>query len=410
MHRTMGDGYIVESGKRIYADEAPPTRDATQLRHQEMNAIQEEICTVVESEGYSLNADTESLAQMNQMNTAINKKVTDAVTLEAIARANADGIEASSRAAADAVLQNQIDNLDSTDIFNVSSVAGSKVTDALNQLQSDITGIGALVDPLYFIAGCGWSRLSVAPSILNFAPGVCLDYTNTELLTMPQVLGAYRKSMSNTGAYAKGDNVNGVPAAIMGSLTAGSQLYVFLCKLGDSSFDIGYDTDIDATNLQADPVAGVTKYRRIGWVQCEIISGNEVRVYQAIQQGNYHKLTAIKKYSVPVASWGAIISGNNIYIPQGLTVRVQYTVFPPSGGASRSLCSPRDFGLSNWQTSGLWMASSDSTYGIYGSAYIECDHLGSNHGFGCYVEPWSGRSCEFGLFGFVDFRGQDGLK
>lgn len=101
MHRTYGDGHVEVSGKRLYADEDLGTgRDATQVRHEEMNALQEEICNVVEAEGLTLNAPSEAVSSMNQMNTAINNK------------------------------------LKSGRITNQSSVTGANVTDALNNLKS----------------------------------------------------------------------------------------------------------------------------------------------------------------------------------------------------------------------------------------------------------------------------------
>jgi len=74
MHRTLGDGYLLQGGKTYYQDENPPVNDATQARHEEMNSIQEEICQVIENEGISLNADTETFAQMNQLDQALWKK------------------------------------------------------------------------------------------------------------------------------------------------------------------------------------------------------------------------------------------------------------------------------------------------------------------------------------------------
>jgi len=103
MHRTFGDGYVLIGGKRLYADEDLGTgRDATQVRHEEMNALQEEICNVIEAEGLALNSPSESVSSMNQMNTAINNK------------------------------------LKSNRITNQSSVTGANVSGALNSLQSQI--------------------------------------------------------------------------------------------------------------------------------------------------------------------------------------------------------------------------------------------------------------------------------
>jgi hypothetical protein len=113
MHRTIGDGYIVDGGKNFYADEDPPTRSATQLRHQEMNAIQEEIATVIESTGQALNPTTEAYAQMTQLNTAINAKDNDA---KAAVQANLDS-EVAARIAGDSAIQMQVTLLQAPEGF-----------------------------------------------------------------------------------------------------------------------------------------------------------------------------------------------------------------------------------------------------------------------------------------------------
>lgn len=119
MHETFGDSYGTSGSTRIYRDEVPGVTPPTQVRHQEMNSFQEEIANVIRAEGFSLNSHTESLAQMIQLNTAIDKKVSD---------------EAALRTAADAALDSKIDNLDASDIDNDSGVAGSNVDDALDTL------------------------------------------------------------------------------------------------------------------------------------------------------------------------------------------------------------------------------------------------------------------------------------
>ena len=74
MHYTEGDGYYADpiAGHNVYADEDPPTRDATQLRYQEMNAVTEEICNVILASGASLNAGAETIAQMVQLRDSID--------------------------------------------------------------------------------------------------------------------------------------------------------------------------------------------------------------------------------------------------------------------------------------------------------------------------------------------------
>ena len=76
MHRTIGDGYIVDptTGHNIYADEDLGTgRDATQVRHEEINALQEEIANVVEFAGYTLNSSSENIDQMVQLRRGVEK-------------------------------------------------------------------------------------------------------------------------------------------------------------------------------------------------------------------------------------------------------------------------------------------------------------------------------------------------
>ncbi|MFA7135600.1 MAG: hypothetical protein WC125_07035 [Bacteroidales bacterium] len=97
MHETYGDGYIIVNGKRVYADEDPGVRDATQFRFNEANSFQEEIANVIRAEGITLNDHSEDISQMNQLNTAIDNKVSN---------------EASDRASADLILDGRVDDLE----------------------------------------------------------------------------------------------------------------------------------------------------------------------------------------------------------------------------------------------------------------------------------------------------------
>ena len=125
MHETLGDGYITESGKRIYADEDLGIgRDATQFRHQEANSFQEEIANVIRSEGITLNAPDEAISSMNQLNSAITQKINNGVSAEAALRIAGDNTLAAIIAA-----------LTSTSVANSSTVAGAKVTNALDNLK-----------------------------------------------------------------------------------------------------------------------------------------------------------------------------------------------------------------------------------------------------------------------------------
>lgn len=158
MHRTEGDGYISDpvGGQNVYADEDPPTRDATQVRYQEMNAFQEEICNVITAEGISLNDGNETVQQMTQLNTAIDQKISnlaasdiknDSVLTGVTVKdafefissddiTNNSGISGTDVTAALNYLNTEVNNIDSTDVSNISTVSGSKVTNALDTLNS----------------------------------------------------------------------------------------------------------------------------------------------------------------------------------------------------------------------------------------------------------------------------------
>lgn len=55
MHRTEGEDFKIESGKRRFASAVPPAQKATRLPAEFMNAVQEEIALVIENAGMTLN-------------------------------------------------------------------------------------------------------------------------------------------------------------------------------------------------------------------------------------------------------------------------------------------------------------------------------------------------------------------
>lgn len=116
----------------VYRDESLGSYDATQLRHQEMNAIQEEIANVIRGEGYSLQTDTETVAQMFQLETAINNK------LYASRISNDSGVSGTNVDDALDQLNSDISGLGSDNIANDSTVSGTTVSDALETLDNII--------------------------------------------------------------------------------------------------------------------------------------------------------------------------------------------------------------------------------------------------------------------------------
>lgn len=241
MHRTLGDGYVIVDGKRVYADEDPPTRDATQLRHEEMNAIQEEICNVIESTGATLNAGTEAISAMTQLNTAIGFKI---------------GNEAIARSSADAAINATIANLYGSDIYNDSAVTGARVTDALNLLNTTLNN----KLPRGFIFGLE-THPADNPGMLNnfidFGVGICVDKTNT----YPIVLTSQRRKVVTT-AWASGNNAGGW-AGSTGAPRTNMYHYSFMIyRTSDGAVDCGFDDSPTAANLLA--ASGYNRYRRVG--------------------------------------------------------------------------------------------------------------------------------------------------
>lgn len=54
MHRTEGEDFVLEAGKRRYTPAIPPIQPATRYPAEAANAIQEEICNVIENAGLAL--------------------------------------------------------------------------------------------------------------------------------------------------------------------------------------------------------------------------------------------------------------------------------------------------------------------------------------------------------------------
>lgn len=113
----------------VYRDQSLGSYNATQLRHQEMNAIQEEIANVIRGEGIPLQTDAEAANTMFQLETAINNK------LKASRIQNDSTIPG-------AYVDDAFNNLSSDDIANDSGVSGVDVSDALDQLDTDIGALG----------------------------------------------------------------------------------------------------------------------------------------------------------------------------------------------------------------------------------------------------------------------------
>lgn len=424
MHRTNGDSKGTATSAQganvnVYRDAVAGVHDATQLRHQEMNAIQEEIANVIEAEGTALQLENETVAQMTQLNGAINNKLkASRITNDSSA----------SGAYVDEALDNMdaaIANLDSTDIDNLSNVTGDRVTDALNTLRTT-TGIvnsSALIgttlkdvlDSLQlsrmgFMTGCGWGRHSVYEDNVGFNDGYAVDSTGTYLMRMPRMAGTtYFKKLANGVGYQAGYDTCGVPANI--TLAATNRLYIFLIRRQNGSVDIGYDTSLTAANLISDATCQATHYRRIGYLQVRTLNGGAVYVYQAAQRDDYHEISGGMEYSAIAEDWGGYKVADTQYLPN-IDVIPIYQVAPPSGGDSKCIVVPRHYAstnYTNWLTNnGLWHGTRAGTV-LQGSMSVVLPAYMSQteNGFYYKADPYTDITIRWRLLGFFDYRGKN---
>jgi hypothetical protein len=242
---TGGHGGTID----IYRDESPGNYDATQLRHQEMNAIQEEIAYVIEEEGGTLNTDSETPSSgMDQLNTAIENKLV------------------------------------ASRIVNDSGVSGANVDDALDVLDTKYTPGFLIGFDMVLSAGVSNSQyLAWSSTQIN----KCRSFDDT----ISMELGAYSKGIIDTAgtgyqAWAPGTGSGGVPSGVP-AISQGNWLYVFAIKNPTSGVvDIGVDSSLAATNLLA-AATGFTKYRRIGVIQIMNAGGGLFKIRPFMQKGDW---------------------------------------------------------------------------------------------------------------------------
>lgn len=300
MHETLGDGYVVDGGKRVYADEDPGVRDATQFRHEEANSFQEEIANVIRAEGYSLNPPTETIGQMNQLNTAIDKKVSDGDAAEAVARTAAISAESSARAAADASLQSQINNLGSDDIDNDSAVSGSNVSDALDNLQSAISvSIPRGYIDGYRLGGGGGVNMSVGA-------GICRDATDSLIIES----SGMTKDISS--AWVQG-NSNGGFGGNDGGPNNGNWYYAFALYKSGQPVDFGIDNNASGSNLLS--ASTYTHARRLGAIFYE---SGAIRPFYQKGDWFYHYISPISETVDLNTGSGGYKAGTKQVCPNGI--------------------------------------------------------------------------------------------
>lgn len=403
MHRTDGDGFVTGSGKydsgvHFYADEDPGVRDATQLRHQEMNAIQEEICNVIRGAGISLHTSGESYSQMDQLETAINQLI---------------NAEATARAAADNALSAIISGLGSNDIDNDSSVSGSLVTDALNTLNINLGNKlpkNGLVG-LQIICDSG----GTPDTWVDVNTGECLDYTNTYKIVI-----STRTRKRIDAAWAAGDDVGGW-AGSTPSIRTGMYIYAFvLYRTSDGAVEFGFDDNPVASNLTS--ISGYNRWRRVGAFY--VNSGPTVRGFRQRGDWFYHYDNPISETIDLSTGSGGFIYGNEIIYPNPDAafsnrhevgedlLRMMIGIEPPSLAGVYACVYPYGNSYAEFDgSSNYWDAARTSGNITTMKTYIEKPFLDSANPHGrfmvlsngtpastCNVKCWS--------YGYLDDRGK----
>lgn len=360
MHRITGDGYIVQAGKRLFADEDLPGRYATQVTHEWANAIQEELAAIVEDAGGVLNSHTETVAQMQQVNNVIKGRIES----ERLGREYGDEALHQTILAVKNVLYPGF-------CRNVSVNSGSS-TDYI------VVGGGALAYD---------SQNQVVMSLLN----------------------PISKRLGNFSGYARGTTLSATPQGV--TLSAGMNLHIFLLHFSNGPDDVGVDTDINALNLRNDPNCQATHWRRISFCRIESMSSNIAYSFQfGHGPDGWYKPVGPIVYSKATTSNQSFWTPDELCLPENTTgITIIYTVLPPTGSNSKVNVVPRSWHGHNYLTSkNMYMAELAAGPTYRGTNAIQLPYWGglSNSG----MLGWGSSDCTINwvLEGFIDRRNKDG--
>jgi hypothetical protein len=436
MHRTNGDSYGTDTsshavpGIHVYRDEDPGIYDATQGRHQEMNALQEEICDVIEHESITLNSDTETPATMTQLRAALDARhVASRVTNDSTVTGSYvdDALNTLKGVMEDNT--SRLDNLGTDDVANESTLNGTTLTDVLNDLDDtevknnsllEGTTVKDNMDLIYWqrvahIMGCDYVNDLTYKNIFIFNQGWAVDSTNNYLMRMPTYGGGYRKLIENSTGWVAGHNGNGLPASI--TCIAGTRLYIFLIRRAGGLIDIGFDTSITAANLIADGTCAALQYRRIGYCQVESIDTNDCDCWVCICKEGHHYVGQGNgfakgiQYDITMTAAFEYLYGDNQYLPDFDCI-AWFVALPPSGGACLCTVLTRYMSgaLTELQTAQYYNAILNTApVTVYGTSGIEQMPAFTNtdNGFIIGVDTFSGITAHMRVMGFYDFRDRD---
>lgn len=363
----------------VYRDELPGSYNATQLRHLEMNAIQEEIAFVIEEEGLSLNSDSETPSSgMNQLNEAIELK------------------------------------LKASRVYNDStSVNGANVNNALDTLKAELFKLShGMID------GFEMAVNATDGYDIDVQPGNAIDSANGFIIELSTGI-----TKRIDAAWAEGDNAGGFPSSGGSGLTLtnGTWYHVFvIAQSGGTGVDVGFDTNLDASVLlNADNAGGESydKYRRIGSIFYQNTTDKILQFYQSGDRFEYLK-GAISDVS-GVALQNSEQS-HNVTVPSGIPVTILGTYLSlvtnsGSNGTFRvniysSLCTPGTvtYGQYRQYIDKILEDGGTNYYGPDLSSQVELETETAQ--FKSYGEAVSGTLSEVTLYfytnGYIDRRGK----
>jgi hypothetical protein len=208
-------------------------------------------------------------------------------------------------------------NLSSSDISNSSTISGSLVTDALNNIDTELTddtneingvinntssdlrtSILSLVSnystPRGYIDGLISSRVSQVSDAwaIHILEGICKDSGNSIAMSLPE----FNKRVVASGgmsyqSWALGNSpgIGGVASSV--TITDGQWLHLFV--IGNKStyvIDAGLDNSISATNLKTDTGWGTNFcYRRVGSIYIYLDTVYKIRYYDQIGDDFYYE-------------------------------------------------------------------------------------------------------------------------
>jgi len=156
--------------------------------------------------------------------------------------------------------------------------------------------------------------------LITIKEGYCSDSNSTDLFRLKQAL---TKDISVT--WAQGDLVGGLASGL--TLAIDTYYNVFLLFRPNGGVDAGFDTDLNAANLLADPVvqsAGYIKERRVATIKTEAASTNIEDYVQTYDEFLWNTPAFQTRYLLPGFAQPQIFS---LAVPPGFRVMAHVNVY-----------------------------------------------------------------------------------